>query len=151
VWPDPRVVDIVEREYLPVRVHVRDQAEEFQRLGGTYGAEWIPTILMLDPSGKERHRMEGFLPLPEFLPHLEFGLGRIDFARGEFESAERRLRDILREHPEADVAPEALYWAGVSRYKGADDSSALEETASALRDRYPNAQATKKASVWEQR
>lgn len=148
MWPDRRVVELVSDAFVPVRVHVRDQAEEFQRLGQEYGAEWTPTILMLDPAGKERHRMEGFLPVQDFLSHLEFGLGRIDFAAGDFNAAERRFRKVLEAYPDADPAPDALYWAGVSRYKGSGDASALEETATALGERYPDAPATKKASVW---
>lgn len=149
MWPDSDVEELVTREFIPVRVHVRDQAEEFQRLGQEYGAEWTPTILMLDPSGEERHRMEGFLPLPEFIPHLEMGLGRIAFSSGDFEDSERRFRHIVAEHPDADVAPDALYWAGVSRYKADDDAAGLKETAAALKDRYPNSPAAKKGSVWE--
>jgi TolA-binding protein len=149
VWPDPRVEELVNREYLPVRVHVRNNADEYQRLAGKYGVEWTPTILMLDPAGTERHRLEGFLPVEEFVPHLEFGVARIGFSSGAFEKAESRLRHIADNHPDAEVAPEALYWAGVSRYKGADDASALKATAAALRATYPSSPWAKKASVWE--
>jgi thioredoxin-related protein len=76
VWPDPRVEELVNREFLPFRVHVRNTADEYQRLAGKYGVEWTPTILMLDPAGNERHRLEGFLPVEEFVHHLEFGVAR---------------------------------------------------------------------------
>jgi Tetratricopeptide repeat len=148
VWPDSAVEKLVTEKFIPVRVHARDQADEFRRLGQEYGAEWTPTILMLDPSGEERHRMEGFLPVPEFLPQLEMGLGRIAFSRGDFDAADRRFRSIVAEHPDADVAPDALYWAGVSRYKATDDAAALKETAAALKERYPDSPAAKKGSVW---
>ena len=148
MWPDPRVEELVNREFLPVRVHVRNTADEYKRLAGKYGVEWTPTILMLDPTGNERHRMEGFLPVEEFVPHLELGAARIAFSSGAFEEAENQLRHIADTHPEAEVAPEALYWAGVSRYKGADDSGALKETAAALREKYPTSPWAKKSSVW---
>ena len=149
MWPDPRVEELVNREFLPVRVHVRNTADEYQRLAGKYGVEWTPTILMLDPAGNERHRLEGFLPVEEFVPHLEFGVARIAFSSGAFEKAESRLRHIADTHPDAEVAPEALYWAGVSRYKGADDAGALKATTVALREKYPSSPWAKKASVWE--
>jgi TolA-binding protein len=104
---------------------------------------------MLDPAGNERHRLEGFLPVEEFVPHLEFGVARIAFSGGAFEKAQRRLRHIADTHPDAEVAPEALYWAGVSRYKGADDAAALAATAAALREKYPSSPWAKKASVWK--
>lgn len=150
MWPDQAVEELVTREFIPVRVHVRDQAEEFKRLGQEYGAEWTPAILMLDPSGRERHRIEGFLPVAEFVPQLEFGLGRIDFSGGDFDAAEGRFRRIVADHPDADVAPEALYWAGVSKYKTSNDAATLQETAAALRATYPQSPSAQKASVWEQ-
>lgn len=58
------------------------------------------------------------------------------------------MRHVVDRHPDAEVAPEALYWAGVSRYKGFDDASALKETAVALREKYPESPWAKKASVW---
>ena len=139
----------MEKEYVPVRVHVQKQADEYQRLSKKYGAEWTPTTLMLDPGGSERHRVEGFLPAAEFVPHLEFGAARIAFSSGEFETAETRFRHIVDSHTEAEVAPEALYWAGVSRYKGGNDADALKETATALREKYPDSPWAKKASVWQ--
>lgn len=148
MWPDPRVEELVNREYVPVRVHVRNSADEYQRLAGQYGAEWTPTILMLDPEGNERHRMEGFLPVEEFVPNLEFGAARVAFSAGSFDDAETRLRHIADRHPDADVAPEALYWAGVSKYKGTNDASALQATEEALRERYPSSTWARKASVW---
>jgi len=148
VWPDPRVEKLVQEEFVPVRLHVQKQAAEYKRVGEEYGAVWTPTTLMLDSSGTERHRVEGFLPTSEFLPHLEFGLGRIAFSDGEFEKAEDRFRRIVDAHPDAEVAPEALYWAGVSRYKGAKDASALSQTAAALREKYPDSTWARKASVW---
>ena len=148
MWPDTRVEEIVDQNFIPVRVHVQKNADEYQRLGGKYGAEWTPTILMLDSSGNERHRVEGFLPASELVPHLEFGSARIAFSGGAFDKAEERFRHIAEWHPDAEVSPEALYWAGVSRYKGGDDKDALKATAAALRDQYPSSSWAKKASVW---
>jgi len=149
VWPHRRVVELVTDELIPVRVHVRDHADEFRRLGDRYDARWTPMILVLDSSGEERHRVEGFLPVDELVPQLEFGLGRVAFSRGDFEDAERRFRQIVEDAPASDVAPEALYWAGVARYKSTDDAEALKATASAFHDRYQETTWAKKASVWD--
>lgn len=149
MWPDPRVDELVSREFLPVRVHVRNTADEYKRLAGKYGAEWTPTILMLDSEGNERHRMEGYLPVEEFVPHLEFGAARVAFSGGAFDDAEKRLRHVVEKHPDSEVAPEALYWAGVSRYKGSDDAGALKAAAGALREKYRASPRAKKASVWD--
>ncbi|HET9948567.1 MAG TPA: tetratricopeptide repeat protein [Longimicrobiales bacterium] len=148
VWPDPRVAGLVNEELLPVRVHVRDDAQEYRRLAELYGAQWTPTSLVLDPGGEERHRIEGFLPVEELVPQIELGLGRVAFARGDYEEAERRFRDVVDRAPGSEAAPAALYWAGVARFKATDDGAALAQTAEAFRERYQDTPWAKKSSVW---
>jgi hypothetical protein len=131
-----------------VRVHVKEQAKDFQTLGERYGAQWTPTTLILSPDGRERHRIEGYTPADDFLAQLSLGLGRVDFDDGRFDEAERRFRGVVERHPATDAAPEALYWAGVSRYKATHDPAALQQTATAVGERYPNSPWAKKASVW---
>lgn len=148
MYNNERVVRFITDQFVPVRVHVREQADEFRRLGERFGAEWTPTTLMLDGSGEERHRIEGFLPADDFLAQLEFGLGRIAFSAKRFDDAEARFRRIVADHPASDAAPEALYWAGVARYKGTNDSAALAATAHAFETAYQDSPWAKKASVW---
>jgi hypothetical protein len=148
VYPDPRVAEFITKNLRPVRVHVREQRDEFRRLGERFNAQWTPTILVLDWTGVERHRIEGFLPVAEFLPQLDLGLAKSAFARGQFEDAEPRFRSVVERYPDADAAPEALYWAGVSRYKAADDAAALADTARQFSRRYTDTVWARKASVW---
>jgi len=110
--------------------------------------QWTPVLIIADSGGTERHRFEGFLPVEEFLPQLELGLAKIAFAANRFDETERRFREIVERYPNSDVAPEALYWAGVSKYKGTGDAEALKETAAAVQSKYPNSVWAKKASVW---
>lgn len=133
---------------MPVRVHVKEQADAFQRLGGRYGVQWTPTILILDPSGTERHRIEGFLPAEDFLAQLALGLAHAAFARGAFDDAGRRFREVVERYPDSEAAAEALYWAGVSRYKATGDAAALADTARQFGARYTGTSWAKKASVW---
>ena len=148
MYVDDRVARFVSDNFLPVRVHVKDDADEFQRLGGRFGAEWTPTILIVDPQGEERHRVEGFLPSEELLGQLEFGLARVDFSAGSYGEAEARFREIVEGRPDTEAAPQALYWAGVARYKATNDGGALEDTARAFQGRYQETPWAKKASVW---
>lgn len=149
MWPHRRVVELVTDEFIPVRVHVRDDASEFARLGNAFDAHWTPTTLILDSAGEERHRVEGFLPVEELVPQLELGLGRVAFSREDFAEAEKRFRHVVEEAPTSEAAPEALYWAGVARYKATDDAGALAETAAAFHDHYQDSTWAKKASVWD--
>jgi hypothetical protein len=113
-----------------------------------FGAQWTPTILVLDPKGTERYRFEGYLPAPEFLAQLRLGLAHAARARNDFTQAERLYRELSDDPAAADVAPEALYWAGVSKYKGTGDAGALGETATAFKTRFTDSPWAKKASVW---
>ena len=134
--------------FLPVRVHMREQPEAWKRLGERYGVQWTPTILVVDPSGAERHRIEGFLPVDELLAQLTLGMGKSAFARQQFAEAERWFREAVERYPDTDAAPESLYWAGVALYKKTNDATALAHTAEALQRQYPDSVWAKKASVW---
>jgi hypothetical protein len=148
VYSDPRIVGFVTEHFLPVRVHVREQKDEFKRLADRYGAHWTPTILVVDSSGQERHRIEGFLPTEDFLGQLGLGRGHSAFVRGDYGEAVRQFREVLDKHAHSDVAPEAMYWHGVARYKASGDAGALGDTHRELDQRYPESSWAKKASVW---
>ena len=98
----------------------------------------------MDPEGKERWRLEGYLPKDEFRAHLEMGLARVAFMRKEWEEAERRFADILARYPDSPYAPEAVYYKGVSRYSGSHDGTVLADTATELVERF-------RGSEWQQR
>jgi len=149
VYPDPRVVRFITQNFIPVRVHVRDQAADFQRLGERYGAHWTPTILELGPDGEEMHRVEGFVEAPELLAQLTLGLGEGAFKSKRWKDAERHFREVVTQYPKSDTAAEALYWAGVSRYRATNDASALAETAAAFAKRYSDSTWAKKSSIWK--
>lgn len=144
----------VSSRFVPVRVHVKDDAAQFQRLGAMFDAEWTPTTLIIDSgtqegSGpKERHRVEGFLPKDDFASQLELGLAKAAFSSGRFDEAERAFEDVLRKYPQTDAAPEAQYWAGVSRYKSSNDPRHLSATTERFRSTYADSTWAKKASVW---
>lgn len=123
---------------------MKEQPEAFER----FGAQWTPTILILDPSGVERHRIEGFLPTPDFLAQLKLGLAHEARLLGDFAKAERLYRELADDPTAGEVAPEALYWAGVSKYKGTGEPGALAETGEAFKTRFADSAWAKKASVW---
>ena len=148
MYPDGRVARFVDDHFVPARVHVREQPEDFQRLGARFNAQWTPTVLFLEPDGTERHRIEGFLPADDFVAQLTLGTGRAAFARREWEEAERLFREVVERYPATPAAPEALYWSGVARYKRTNDNAALRETARAFTTRYAETEWAKRSSVW---
>jgi len=80
---------------------------------------------------------------------LKLGLGHAAFKREDWSEAERRFQAVVAEYPDTEAAPQALYWAGVARYKGTNDGAALAETANAFAERYKDTSWAKKASVWK--
>ena len=148
MYSQSEVAHLVSDRFVPVRVHVKNDADEFQRLGSQFDAQWTPTTLVVDSTAKERHRIEGFLPKDEFASQLELGVAKSAFARGLFGEAHEAFEEVLRKYPETDAAPEAQYWAGVSRYKASNDAQALSDTTKRFTERYADSTWAKKASVW---
>src|SRR5262249_36226101 len=126
----------------------KENSAEFRRLGDHFDAHWTPTTLLVDVTGTERHRIEGFLPVDEFLAQLALGMAKAAFARQDYAAAERLHREVLERFPKTDAAPEAQYWAGVSKYRATNDAGALRATAQAFRERYQDSTWATKASVW---
>ena len=144
MYPDEGVSNFISQNFIPVKIHIKEQPDTFKR----FGAQWTPTLVILDPGGRERHRFEGFLPKDEFLAQLELGLAKSAFAREQWKEAEQRYRQIVERYPNSEAAVEALYWAGVAKYKGSGDARALTETAIEFKKKYPGSVWAKKASVW---
>ena len=115
---------------------------------GRFHVDWTPTVLILDPEGNERHRIEGFLPNDDFLAQLHLGVAQVAFKAGKFEQAAEHYDRVVRDFPGTDAAPEAQYWAGVSRYKATGSGDALKATADAFKQRYGETAWGKKASIW---
>ena len=106
-------------------------------------------MLILDPNGKERYRIEGYLPVDEFRAQLELGLARVAFMSKDWTDAERRYTEILERYPETKAAPEALYWKGVSHYKATNDHTVLGELPGLFQQQYPDSIQAQKTAAWE--
>ena len=143
------MVELITSAFHPIRIHVREDAETWKKVSPELGVQWTPTILVLDHAGVERHRIEGFLPAEDFLAQVSLGLAKAAFSRGDFADAERRYRAIVETYPHTETAAEALYWAGVSKYKSTNDPTALKDTARAFAERYQDSSWAKKSSVWK--
>ena len=106
-------------------------------------------MLILDPNGKERHRIEGYLPVEEFRAQLELGLARVAFMSKNWKDAERRYAELLERYPNSKTAPEALYWKGVSHYKVTNDHTVLGELPGLFQQKYPDSIQALKTAAWE--
>jgi hypothetical protein len=107
-----------------------------------------PTVLLLDSDGKERVRLEGYLPNNDFVAALISGLGRIDFVQKKYADAERWYGDVVARFAKSHSAPGALYWRAVSHYKATNDHTVLGKVAVELRNTYPSSVWASKAIPW---
>lgn len=105
--------------------------------------------MILDSSGKERVRLEGYLPREEFRAQLELGLARIAFMSKDWAQAEQRYAAVLERYPNTEAASEALYWKGVSQYKATNDHTVLGELPGQFRQQYPDSIWAMKTAAWE--
>ena len=129
---------------MPLEAHIKEHPAYFHR----FDALWTPSVLILDSNGKERFRIEGYLPTDEFRAHLELALARVAFMSKNWADAERRYAEVLERHPNSKVAPEALYWKGVSHYKATNDHTVLGELPGQFQERYPDSIWALKTAAW---
>ena len=130
---------------MPLAAHIKEHPVYFHR----FDAVWTPTVLILDPEGVERFRIEGYLPRDEFRAQLELGLARVAFMGKRWDEAERRYAEVLEKYPDSKSAPEALYWKGVSRYKITNDHNVLGELPGQFQEKYPDSIGALKTIAWQ--
>lgn len=105
-------------------------------------------MLLLDSEGKERARLEGYLPNDDFRAALESGLGRIAFVHKKYADAERWYGDVVALLGHSHSAPGAMYWRAVAHYKATNDHTVLGKVAEELQRTYPSSVWASKAIPW---
>ncbi len=105
---------------------------------------WTPDLRILDSTGFELYRWNGYLPPAEFAAQLLVALGHARLRLRQFELAEKHYADILRRFPTSLVAPEAQYFAAVTAYRKTGEANSLLHGWHALEITYPNSEWTVK-------
>jgi thioredoxin-related protein len=144
--PDPKVSKYLDKMFVPTAYEVSDP--RVQRILKQYGFEWTPTFVVADDSGNEIYRWVGYLPPGDFCAQLVFAEGRAAFKNKDWDRANKCYNMVVEKYPGSEVAPEAMYYAGVAMYEKTHDASYLEETGKKLKARFPDSSWAKKGSVW---
>lgn len=139
-YPDERVVEFVQKNLIPLRV-----AFDSQPLATQFNLKWTPTLITLDPDGKEHQRTVGFLPPEELIPSLLLGIAKSYFNRERFGEALSTLDKIVTDYSQSDSVPEAIYLRGVCGYKNTHNPKPLKEAYEYLQTKYPSNEWTKRA------
>jgi predicted Zn-dependent protease len=143
-YPNPKVIEFVERNLIAVKVLINSQP-----LPKKFRVQWTPTLVLLDAQGEEHNRTVGFLAPEELLPSLMLGIGKSQFDHDEFAEAENTFQHLLAEYPKSDFSAEAAYYLGVSRYKRTHNAEELKKTIQHLQHDFPQSEWVKRASVYQ--
>jgi hypothetical protein len=139
-YPNEKVVEFVTKNLVPVQV-----LSDAQPIASNFNIKWTPTLITLDPEGKEHHRTVGFLPPEELIPSLLLGIAKSHFDRERFADALAALDKLLADYSKSDAAPEAIFLRGVSGYKSTHDPKPLKQAYEKLQAQYPSSEWTKRA------
>lgn len=139
------MAEFIQQNFQPATINVKQSPANFHR----FEVLWTPAVVVLDSAGKERFRIEGYLPREEFVAQLEMGLARVAFTSKHWADAEARYKAIVEKHSDSVSVPEAMYWAAVSHYQGTRDHTVLGPLSQTLEQKYPDSIWTEKASPWK--
>ena len=93
-YSDEKVQAYIEKEFVPVKSQCFwDKRTELMK---QFDVAWTPTLLVHDSTGKEHHRVVGFVPANDFLAHLKLGKAKMFFNRFRFADAVERFYDRHR-------------------------------------------------------
>lgn len=143
-YPNEKVINFINDSLAPVRVNISSQP-----LPKQFNAHWTPTFVILDREGEEHYRAVGFLPPNDLIAMLLLGIAKSHFDHENYDQALSYLNRILKEHPDSDFAPEAVYFRGVTRYRQTDDLREMKHAYRTLKDQHERSEWTKRASVYD--
>jgi hypothetical protein len=143
-YPNSKVIKFIQENVIPLRVPF-----DAQPLSADFNIKWTPTLVVLDPGGKEHHRIVGFESAEELIPSLLLGMGKSHFELDQFKEALARLNELLRNYPESTSAPEAVFLRGVCGYKSTHSPKPLKESYEYLKAKYPESEWMKRAYPYQ--
>jgi hypothetical protein len=122
-YPQSFVREAIEAHCVPVQIN--NSLDEAKELLKRFRHVWTPDLRILDDTGMELYRWNGFLPPAEFAPRLLAGVGHARLRRREFDKADPVLQDLLLRFPTSFAAPEASYFLAVTRYRASGEAKDL--------------------------
>jgi hypothetical protein len=139
-YPDKVVAEFINNRMVPIQMMF-----DAQPYSSDYNVKWTPAILAIDETGKEHHRIVGFLPPDEFIPALLLGMAKVYFDKDRLDEALSDLDKIVNSYPRSAAAPEAIYLRGVALYKETHKAEPLKDAFEQLRREHPSSEWAKRA------
>ena len=142
--PKMSVSNEITENFVPVLLETSERLVDVAK----YRVDWTPTFIVADDTAHEIMRWEGFLPEDDFLAQLAMAEAKVAFKMQDYANAERLFDLVLLKFPLTDLAPEAVYYQGVTKYKASMNPVWLKRAYESLRGSYPGSVWTLKASVF---
>src|SRR5271157_5248486 len=145
-YSNEQVVKFIQDNFIPLKTQCFfDKPVE---LMAQFNIQWTPTLIIHDKTGKEHHRIVGYVPIDDLLAHLEFGRAKVFFDTGHFNDAIKAFTSVIEQHPDAGATPEAIFYLGVAGYKKYHDASALRRAYDTLTEKYPGSEWARRAEPY---
>ena len=105
-------------------------------------------MLITDPNGIERYRIEGYLPTEWFRARLEMALARVAFMNKKFGDAQKVYVSVAERFGHLALAAEAIYYRDVCNYKATNDHTVLTVAAKELAGKFSGDEWQLKSLPW---
>jgi hypothetical protein len=102
--------------------------------------------MFITPKGAEARRMVGYIPPDDMMVNLLLGAGQAQLAQKHGPQGLELIERAVREFPDSQLAPEALFWFGVAGYKAKGTKEDLLGPWNQLRQKFPNSEWWTRAS-----
>ena len=140
------VVDFLVENFIPVRSQC--DFTHFTAMMKRYQVKWTPTFVILDPDGREHHRMVGFLPPEDLMAQLQLGKAKMTYDQDRLDRAASDFQVVIDRFPKTAAAEEASFLQGVCHYKHTHQAGELRKAWERLSRDYPQSEWTRKARVY---
>jgi hypothetical protein len=133
-YPEPDIVELLNSEFVGVKLNTRDQVEDVRR----FAMVWTPRLLVLTQHGEIVRDITGFLPSKALLAELGLGHGIAELRSARFPQAKIDFERIEAASISDESVAEALYWKGVATYRlGQGEKEPLFEIWREIVSRFP--------------
>jgi TolA-binding protein len=140
-YPHAKVTEFVNKYMVPVRLESGKNPE----LGKQMNVRWLPGVVVASADGRPAMTSIGFLPPDDLVSDLTFGRAIVAMGEKRYDDAHALFRSVGES--DAERAPEAMFWWGVSRYRQSKRfEDAVGEPWGKILERWPRSQWARKVA-----
>ena len=143
-YPNESIATLIAESFVPWRIDFRRETKLLRK----FNVVWTPTNLFIDSREREHYRLTGYLPPDVFESYLAMGRAKVAFGAHNYSEAAELFDSIARDYPTNIMAPEAVYFRGVSRQKATGEDAHLDEAAADLKQLYPDSDYVLRTRPW---